>query len=390
MSAEGTNWILDVPDLSGPSVETGLELPPLLWQVGNQSLAAHWMDAAVRAGIKRVVLHCPDRPAAVRAALEGGVYWSIQLEVSSTPAPEGTAHHTLDHFPGQPATQFRPSNSAELLDWWARLCFRWLACRDRSAVSLDSEQEPEGWIGPRARIAPSAKLVPPYWIGAGSAVGHRCTIGPFALIGEGCVLSENITVQRSIVLPGTFLGPNLELEKKALSGPRLLDLLRGSSIVLADSFIASGRSTGPAPAPWIDRLFALLLLLPAWILHLLSGTPRALEVRLGDGPPRTLAEGTRGPLLARRARWLHQVIAGRMHLAGPLPRAFPPSGPSGEMERLLAATPPGVFALSDLHGVHSSADPEEFAHALYQAAIPDADRQVRRALASLLFLKPGP
>ena len=76
-----TTLVLAAPDWHALDTLARRADPPVLWPVGTQSLAAHWLDHAVRLGCKEVVLYCPDRPADVRAALEGGAYWSVKLDL---------------------------------------------------------------------------------------------------------------------------------------------------------------------------------------------------------------------------------------------------------------------------------------------------------------------
>jgi hypothetical protein len=387
--APAPTLVLDAPDWAALSLTSGLEMPPLLWPVGNQSLAAHWMDHAVRLGCKSIVLHCPDRPAQVRAALEGGAYWSLAIDLRPFAAPAGVACERMNRLPSQASPTTEPSTTAALLSWWSDLNQVWLRDRDTSAVTMDVNHGPGAWQGPRCVVAPDAQLTPPYWIGAGTIIGPGSRIGPEALVGPGCVVSSNVIIEQAIVLEQSFVGSNLELKRKALCGPRLIDLERGVAVELTDRFIAAAMKRGDSPAPIGDRLLALLLLPLALLMHLLCGGSKRAKVRLPGGTLLSLATGKRGPLLARRARWLRHVVSGSLHLIGPLPRLTPPAGLHPELAKVVQSTPPGVFALSDLHGVHSAGSEEEFPHALYQSAVAGAGEEVRRALARIVLKFPA-
>ena len=385
-----TTLVLAAPDWHALDTLARRADPPVLWPVGTQSLAAHWLDHAVRLGCKEVVLYNPDRPSDVRAALEGGAYWSVKLDLRPSSPPEGKTVEIIDHLPGRPALATAPSNGAALVRWWLDLNLDWLAARDPALVHVDTQREPGGWIGPRAIIPDDVVLRPPYWIGAGTLVGHGCTIGPGALVGPGSVLSDDVHLANALVLGGTFVGEHLDLHGKLLLGATLLDPTKPARADLTDDFIAAAMRRPAQVTPLIDRLLALALWLPARLLALAAGPVAEITITLPGGARFTIRTGTRGYLLARRARWLDAVIAGRLRLVGILPRAQSTVPMPDETRALLAHTTPGVFSLADVHGSHSPDEPDELAHALYQTALPEADSIVRRALWKLIFARPSP
>lgn len=363
--------------------------PALLWPVGSQSLVAHWLDHAVRLGCREVTLYCPDRPALVRSALEGGAYWSLKLDLRPSAPPPETQGVLMDRLPGMDALPSSPADGAGLVRWWLDLNLAWLAARDPAHVHLDVSHEPGGWIGPRAVLSPGVVLKPPYWIGSGCLVGPGCTIGPDALIGPGSVIGTDVHLRHALVQGGTFVGSHLDLHDKLLVGPLLLDPTKGARAEIIDDFIASAMRRSAQSVPSAERLLAALLWPLARLLALGAGPASSASVMLPGDARIDLATGGRGPLLARRARWLGAVVKGRIRLIGVLPRGKPPVGVPDETRALLSHTLPGVFSLADLHGAHSPDEPDEFAHSLYQAAIPAADREVREALFKLCLTRPA-
>ena len=375
--------ILVAPDFAALDTVGRRSDPAVLWPVGGQPFAAHWLDHAVRLGCKQVVLHAVDRPAEVRAALGSGVAWSLQLDIVSGAAPADAI--ALVGLPGEPAPA-APATPAELLEWWFGLNARWLAARDPAAVSVDHFRG-GGWVGPRARIHPSATLTPPFWIGTGTEIGPDCRVGPGALVGPGCLLEMDVHVENSLVLPRTFLGRHLDLRARIVDGGTVLDRATGTRVAITDKFIASTLGAGVEQVPWHERFLAAVLWLPAVLLALGAGPAVQESVRLPGGKRLELATRTRGTLLARRAGWLGAVIAGRLRLIGILPRdAAPDLMP--ENRRLLEDALPGVFSLADVHGVHSTAESEEAIHAIYQVTMPESDAVVRRSLLRLCRTRP--
>lgn len=247
---------LSAPDFSGLDTLARRTEPAVLWPVGPQPLAAHWLDHAVRLGCRRVVIHAADRPALIREELAGGAYWSLEIEVSSDPAPaHAVALLRLPNEPQRPA----PQTAAELLGWWLQLNLRWLADRKPDAVSIDRYRDDGGWIAPRATVHPSATLTAPYWIGAGTEIGPDCRIGPNALVGAGCLLERDVCLENSLVLPGTFLGSHLDVDGKIFAGAILLDPSNGTRVEIIDRFIASALASPEQPSGFrLAKMFRAL------------------------------------------------------------------------------------------------------------------------------------
>jgi hypothetical protein len=379
--------VLAAPDCGAIDTLARRTQPAVLWPVGAQSLAAHWLDHAVRQNHKRVIIHSPDRPAQVRDELAGGSYWSLNLEISSQPAPaDALSMVSLPEGMVRPV----PTNAIDLLRWWLALNLEWLDRRKAGPVSVDQHRADGGWVGPHARIDPSCQLRAPYWIGARSIIGPGCTIGPGALVGADCLLDHDINVSQALVVAKTSLGAHLDVHGVIVAGSLLLDPKSGARVEIVDRFIADALHRPRSAVALADRLLAALLLLPARLLALSAGPVTRETFALPEGRRVMLPTGQRGRLLGRRAGWLHAVIAGQMRLIGPLPRR-PESTDllPAESRALLASVIPGVFSLADSHGIHSPAEPDETAHALYQAAVPAADRAVRSQLLKLCLLQPG-
>jgi carbonic anhydrase/acetyltransferase-like protein (isoleucine patch superfamily) len=87
------------------------------------------------------------------------------------------------------------------------------------------------WIGEDVTLASSARIVGPTYIGARTVVRAGATIGPFASVERDCVVDCGTTVDRSTVLPHTYLAPGILIRHGLVDGGHLEDLDRG---VVAD------------------------------------------------------------------------------------------------------------------------------------------------------------
>lgn len=392
MSPEIEPWRLVAPDWSALDTIWKTSLPFVLWPVGDQPLLAHWMDAAVRAGRESVELFVADRPAEVRAQLEGGAYWSRRLKVIPI-ACEADAPADAIRITGLPdeEPQTLPSAGSTLLRYWFALQKCWLARRGGDAVTLDTRHAGGGWIGAHASIHPTAKLVAPFWIGAYAKVGARCEVGPNALIGEHAVLDDHVSLREACVLPRTYLGCNTALHDAIASSSVLLNLEHGCRVDITDRFIL-----GPVATGWWTRsafqraAAAALYVFLSPIAKLWCRDWDESEVATAEGAVMRLRAGKQGPLLIRRWPWLAQVARGNMRWIGILPRPEQEwkSMPT-EVATPLRTVATGIFSLADVHGCHDPGDPEEWIHAMYQAqeAGPKIASTVLRNFWRLAWLK---
>lgn len=234
---EGELWLV-APDWRALDTIAQREDPWVLWRIGSQSLLAHWMDEAVRRNVARVHIVCADRMAEIEASLNGGLYWSRELEFHAA-LPVGVSDddhvETLVGLPGLPVPQ-APTDGPSLLRHWLDLQLAWLNTRS-ATVSVDRQLHPLVWVGPGVRIHPSARLSGPCWIGARTEIGADAEIGPHAIVGHQSVIDQNASVAHSVVLPETFVGSRLHLQRMMADGATLLDANRGTRVDISDSFM---------------------------------------------------------------------------------------------------------------------------------------------------------
>jgi len=367
--ASPSTWKLVAPDWSALDTVWHNRSPFVLWAVGHQPLLAHWMDEAVRRGIEVVELYVADRPAEVRAWLNEGAYWSRRVRLVAIAADERAPEDAerIDHLPGLEAPPF-PQTPAELPGYWFELQKQWLAHRSPETVTIDHRHPSGGWVGPRTKIHPSARLTAPFWIGA-----------------RAQILDRNVQVEEACVLPRTYLGANTRLFQSAAAGNVLLDFRRGCRAEIEEPFIMAAiveRSLRPRV---ISRLLALLCWLALTPIgrFCARGGCVVRRIRWQDGTTCDLATGRRGPLWLRRVSWLRHIAADRMRWIGILPRGLDElAHVPEEIARELRKAPAGMFSLADVYGCADPGDPEEWVHAVYQAcpAGRDAAATVRRNL----------
>ena len=182
------------PDWGGVDTVRRSKRPFLLWQVGDQSLLAHWMDHAVNEGHEKVVLHVADRPAEVRAWLKNATLWPLETEVvpekKAAPA-EGAP--VLDRLPWMAEAPPEPVDGWALVELWHRLGKEWFSHYSELLSVADNFLA----IGRGCQIHPSAQLFPPFWIGDEVSIGPGCRIGPDVAIGSGSLLAGNSQVENA-------------------------------------------------------------------------------------------------------------------------------------------------------------------------------------------------
>jgi hypothetical protein len=76
------------------------------------------------------------------------------------------------------------------------------------------------WIGEDVNLDSSARIIGPTYIGARTTVRAGVTIGPFASVERDCIVDCGTTVERSTVLPHTYLAPGLLIRQGLVDGSR--------------------------------------------------------------------------------------------------------------------------------------------------------------------------
>lgn len=105
------------------------------------------------------------------------------------------------------------------------------------------------WIGEGAKIADSARIVGPVYIGERSIVRAGATIGPFASVERDCEIDCGTTVERSTVLPNTYLAPGLLVRDGLVDGGYMEHLVWETVADLRPAGLGSRVERRPATNP---------------------------------------------------------------------------------------------------------------------------------------------
>lgn len=388
-------WHLVAPDWAPLDTIWRSPQPFLLWPVCEKPLLSYWLDEAVRAGVESVSIEAVDRPHLVRRWLDHRDMWSRVIEVHSAPGGgEGSERFSLDRLPStgkEPAVRC----AKELMEHWYQLQVEALRRRASGMVHLDREYRPGVWFGPGARAADDAVFTPPCWVGSHARVGRGCRVGPHAFIGPGVFLDEDVEVAESVVCADTYVGSHTSLRRMAAQGGLLMDFERGVGVGVVDDFVLAPLGGSPSAPPWFERLIAALLaasLEPVARAMNRGPAPAEAAVQTGRFQSLKLRTYANGPLCIRRSGWLRQVAAGKLRLVGVLPRTEEDwKNLSPEARAALEQAPVGVFALSDLYHCHSASQPDEWMHAVFQAAAADGSgrRMAQKSLLRIAMTTPS-
>ena len=152
-------------------------------------------------------------------------------------------------------------------------------------------------------LHPTVRIQPPVVIGADCNIERGVHLGPNVAIGEKSILGAHTILRDAMVLPGTYIGPHLEL----------------AEVVADHNCLAYGDATGAVPVPdpfllsasegegfWtgmrrlIRRVFAVCVLLPLWPLIVIF---YVLGLLMGERAPLRRIDAIRIPAAIDPALW---------------------------------------------------------------------------------------
>jgi carbonic anhydrase/acetyltransferase-like protein (isoleucine patch superfamily) len=95
------------------------------------------------------------------------------------------------------------------------------------------------WVGENVEICDSARVVGPTYIGERTIIRAGATIGPFASVERDCVVDCGTTVERSTVMPQTYLAPGILIQDGVVDGGYLEHLGWGTVVDLRPAGLGS-------------------------------------------------------------------------------------------------------------------------------------------------------
>lgn len=142
------------------------------------------------------------------------------------------------------------------------------------------EAEPGIRIGRNVVLHPTARIVAPVSIAPDCRIEAGCRVGPNVVVVGNCVIDSRCTLENALILPGSYLGENLEVRDAVVDRARLIHVRHGAALTLTDPFIlgsTSRRGLELSLRALLSRLAGVLLLLLAWPLLLVAVATRLMS-----------------------------------------------------------------------------------------------------------------
>ena len=204
------------------------------------------------------------------------------------------------------------------------------------------------------------------FVGRGSRVHPEARLAGTSVVTDGCFIDSKASVTNSVILPGTYVGENIEIRNAIVSGNQVIRVDSGASYRVADRFLLTqmqrqGSSLAARLANRMAGLLLLLLSMPLWPVAAagaLLKSPsaplqrlrlRSNKIRLDDAHEPVRGEfnsrewAVSAPVL-RRLPLLLAVIAGHINVVGTRPRPLvDASHDSAPWEHIAGDTPAGLL-----------------------------------------------
>jgi N-acetylglucosaminyldiphosphoundecaprenol N-acetyl-beta-D-mannosaminyltransferase len=382
--------------------------PAALLPLGHQSAIEHLVSRLAQAGVQDVDIVAGDHVPALRELLGDGERWGVRLHwrlpapggdtgaclaaaarMTGTRLIVGPAHVLPDQAllgrlaasdlwaadlapdaaqpqpwrSAPPASFLQPGATAGAApprrgraddgdlatvadaDGWNLAQQRWLGADAADLAPASWIRKPWGVVSPTARVHPTARLLGPVLIGPGCIVEAGAEIGPMAVLTRDVIVGAGTVVRASTVLPSTYVGPGLTLDRCIVHGEQAYHFAHDASTRVARrdaALLPLHRPRGLLPA-LVGRAVAVVLWLAlspalgavaAWRWCLGGVLPwRRITVlspeRGGDTAKARLADLTlpRNPQRVRDRVWatlaaLSDVARGRRVWFGARPRTI--------------------------------------------------------------------
>jgi hypothetical protein len=263
-------------------------------------------------------------------------------------------------------------------------------------------------VGYNVLTPPSALLRAPIMVGNDCRMGTMSTIGPNVIIADHVIIDARSELSNCIILQDTYIGQNLEINRKIVFGKRLIDPDDGAVVELDDSWVVARNRPDMRTEDFIRYCIlwslalgvTLIQVIPFCILYPLVRITRigAFRNELFHDPKtgyvslpvfiklenrRSVAYSLFRAATLDRFPWLLRALGGRLFVCGQPPMRHPQDD---EIVTQLTHYYPAVFSYADYNK-----DNDRLSDALWYAHIRSLFEDVKILIKSLLhrFFRAG-
>jgi NDP-sugar pyrophosphorylase family protein len=216
-----------------------LSVPAEFLPIAGRPLIQRYIEALADAGATELLIILRDEAERFTTFLGSGERWGVSLRYETLPASadpyttaaELTARYGLDHAfdPVMPGATVKEgiclpgcgfAGTGDLLTYLHSVK-ETLNGVIEGFVPSGREASPGVRVSHHAKIHRRATLLPPVFIGPEVDIGAGAIIGPHAAIEQGSFIGRDCRIERSVVMPMTILGEDLEIRDAIVDGPAI-------------------------------------------------------------------------------------------------------------------------------------------------------------------------
>jgi NDP-sugar pyrophosphorylase family protein len=300
---------------------------PLL-PASTKPLIQHWIERLVEADFKNIVILVEHLPEKVRAFVEEGQRWGVNVSFASIRHGQtfktqralvdiNSASHIfiaeLMAFPKVELIEKLKSSKEGVssvvgLSRWAsklaeleekplyehdfeyvlpvttprelwQLNMGLLSSKVTDPLPFGFEAEPGVWVASNCKIGRNVRSFSPIVLGESTILSKNVIIGPNAVISERCVLDDGSMVKDSVVMGRTFIGSHIVINNMVVSGDMVYRVDDDVLLHINDIEILSRSDSNDQSFDLSGRLFALFTLVVMALPALLASLVLKLKGR---------------------------------------------------------------------------------------------------------------
>ena len=167
------------------------------------------------------------------------------------------------------AAGYSPMNS---LAEYHRACLKMAEGGFKDFKLAGWQRQPGLIVGPGSSIDEQGIDTDHCYVGKGCHIHSKADLRGAVVVNDHCFIDSGALVENSVILPGTYIGSNLDVSNAVVNGRQIIRVDTGASYTITDPFILSSMASGLLHS-WLpalgNRLLGLVLLvcsLPLWPL----------------------------------------------------------------------------------------------------------------------------